>query len=493
MAQQTKTRRILYNDDGGAVKHMKTPEVDAMLAKRIKPLVGTHVDTVFYCGHDDFTRTFYPSSLDGVEISGGDGLRQALNSGIDPNQELVRFCRDNGLEIFWSIRMNDIHDSYGGGLGKFKRDHPEWLFGSKDVKYPDRSVKAGIWSSLDYEQPQVRDHIFAFIEEVCQRYDLDGLEFDYGRNASLFRPTFEGRHVEQKHLDILTAFQRRLRTLAEQIGRQRGRPLLLTASVPENIEFCRLVGIDIETWLAEDLLDFLVAGNGYVPFSMATRELIELGHKQGIQVYPRLDLNTGDRLFWRHTEPWRAAAVNIWHCGGDGVYLFNAYDVGDKWNKPHASSLLVEMGEPESLQGTDKLYAVDVDLRTTGYGCADICYYMPRDHLVPISLAKLNDFVQFYVGEDFSAARAKGLQPRLELQIRLDGLADGSAVPPLTLNGRALSDGSERSGEDDQRWVVYVLEPEQILLGDNKIVAIRSDDLPQSSATLARVMLWVRY
>ena len=239
MARQAKIRRLIYNDDGGAVKHMKTPDVDAMLGKRIKPLVGTEVDSVFYCGHDDFTHTFYPSSIDGVKLNGSDGLKQAFENGVAPNRELVRFCRDNELEIFWSFRMNDIHDSYSGFLGQFKLAHPEWLFGSKDVKYPERSVKAGIWSSLDYEVPQVREHIYAFIQEVCQRYDLDGLEFDYGRNASLFRPTFDGQPVEQKHLDILTEFQRRLKTMAEQIGRQRGRPLLLTASVPENIEFCK--------------------------------------------------------------------------------------------------------------------------------------------------------------------------------------------------------------------------------------------------------------
>jgi hypothetical protein len=33
--------------------------------------------------------------------------------------------------------------------------------------------------------------------------------------------------------------------------------------VPETIEKARHVGIDIEKWLEEDLVDIIVAGNGY--------------------------------------------------------------------------------------------------------------------------------------------------------------------------------------------------------------------------------------
>ena len=493
----TTTRRIIYNDDGGAVKHMKSDDIEAMLDKRIKPLVGTQVDTVFYCGHDDFGKVFYRSKIEGVDLSANAGVRTALDNGVDPNRELINFCRTHGMEIFWSFRMNDIHDSYDGNLGKFKKDHPDWLLGRKDANYPKRSVQAGIWSALDFEVPQVRDHVFACIEEVCQLYDLDGVEFDYGRNASLFRPTFDGKPVTQVQLDILTDFQRRLRTLANKIGAQRGRPLLLTANVPDNIQFCRLVGIDVETWLAEGLLDFLIAGNGYLPYTMATRELIELGHQHGRQVYPRLDANTDDRLFWRHWDAWRGAATNFWQCGGDGVYLMNAYDVGDKWKTPHPRSFLVELGDPQQLIGQDKLYGVDIDLETISYGCGDIRFYMPRDHLLPMPLAQSDAYAQFYVGEDLPEAEANGLRPQLELQLRFDNLV-GDKYPSLVLNDCLLDNGRRENQADDQAddevWYVFKLRPEAIRQGVNKIQPSTTDTATHgSSAVLARAWLWIKY
>ena len=42
----------------------------------------------------------------------------------------VRNSRNDGglnMEVFWSLRMNDVHDSFADWLlPRFKRDHPDW-------------------------------------------------------------------------------------------------------------------------------------------------------------------------------------------------------------------------------------------------------------------------------------------------------------------------------------------------------------------------------
>ena len=492
--QTARKRRIIYNDDGGVLKHMATPDVDAMLAKRIKPLVGTQVDTVFYCGHDDFAKVFYDSKIEGVEMSGSAGLRQSLKDGVDPNRELIEFCRKNRLEVLWSFRMNDIHDSYGGRLGKFKSDHPEWLLGGKDAKNDKRSVKAGTWSSLDFAVPEVRDHVAACIREVYEKYELDGAEFDYGRNASLFRPTFEERPVGPEHLAILTEFQRTLREMGREIERRRGKPFLLAAVVPETVELCRFVGMDIERWLAEGLIDMVIVGNGYVPFSVMTmRELIELGRRHRVPVYPRLNVNTGDRLFWRHIEAWRGAAMNFWHCGGDGVYLFNAYDNKNIGDSHPLTQPLGELGDLKTLAGLDKLFAADIDLETAGYGFGDVRFYVPRGHLVPMSLTEPGAFVHFYVGEDLRAARAAGLEPTIELRLAVAGFG-AEPAPTLKLNGQPLSDGAFEADKLGSGWFTFRIDPGRVKLGVNKIQGQAGSQLGKdASPRLVRVELWIRY
>ena len=71
------TRRIIYNDDDGEVKHMATPDIAAMLKQRVRELLGTQVDTVFFNGQQDFAKAFYDSKIEGVEVIGDAGLSAA--------------------------------------------------------------------------------------------------------------------------------------------------------------------------------------------------------------------------------------------------------------------------------------------------------------------------------------------------------------------------------------------------------------------------------
>ena len=38
-----------------------------------------------------------------------------------------------------------------------------------------------MWSTLDFEKPEVLDYLFRITEEVCQRYDVDGIGKGRGR------------------------------------------------------------------------------------------------------------------------------------------------------------------------------------------------------------------------------------------------------------------------------------------------------------------------
>ena len=122
------------------------------------------------------------------------------------------------MEVFWSLRMNDGHDSYPMGyrhqhdhdLALFKREHPEYLMGEPEdwEKYSDGLRRS--WSHLDFKYPEVREHIFALIQEVSQNYDVDGIEMDFFRTPLYFTPTLDGVPVEEQHVEMMTDFMRRV-------------------------------------------------------------------------------------------------------------------------------------------------------------------------------------------------------------------------------------------------------------------------------------------
>ena len=492
-------RRVIYNDDGGEVKHMETPDWDDLLSKRLKHVVGTHVDSVFYCGHDNFTAAFYESKVQGTELCGsaGPGLRQALAEGRDPSAETIDFCKNNDLEAFWSFRMNDIHNSFGRDLSRFKRDHPEWLLGSGEAQYPEDSVARAVWAAMDFAVPEVRNHAMACIEEVCRTYDLDGIEFDYGRNASLFRPTLTEEPVSGEQMDTLTEFQRELRKRETAISRERGRPLLLAAVVPETVELCRFVGIDVEAWLKENLIDIVIAGNGFVPFSMAVRDLMDLVHDHGMPVYPRLDVHGGTmydrvRVYDKYIDAWRGAALNYWQAGADGIYLFNAYRDPKKGGSRTVgdvplTQVLAELGDVETLRCKRTLYCVDMDLgKRGGYNCGDIRYYMPRKHLVPVILTEKGSTVHFTVEEDLAgSAPLDDRAPEIRLRLRVAEPADHPA-PVFLFNDQALP--AVPAGE----WREYDIQPSQVRAGVNTVTGrLPSESVPSSAPTLTHVELWV--
>ena len=54
--------------------------------------------------------------------------------------------------------------------------------------------------------------------------------------------------------------------------------MLLSVRVPDTVEACWAIGIDVTAWLSEGLVDRVLSGGGYVCYSTPARELIELGH-----------------------------------------------------------------------------------------------------------------------------------------------------------------------------------------------------------------------
>ncbi len=462
-------RRLIFNNDGDEpVYQCKEPTVEALLKARTTGLAGTNVDSIFYCTWSSGFGMFTHHTKIGEVFTcknkpfNRNLTQEFMEQGIDPLQVMVDFCRDNGIEIFWSMRMNDVHDgSYPDMVPQWKKDHPRLLFGSRD-KRPPAIGDGRVWSGVNYGRQEVRDRAFAFIQEVCENYDIDGIEMDFFRHPVFFRSHAWGRRVNQRERDDMTALLRRVRDMTEQVSLKKWHPILIAVRVPDSVGYCREIGLDLERWLQEGLVDLLIPG-GYFrlqPWKVS----VELGHKYGVMVYPALDESRMKKGGARNKrESYRARAMNVWNSGADGVYVYN-FNYYAKPNDP----VWKELGEPEKLQTLDKTYY----LRCRGFwGIKAYLRSGEQFHTLPtlsperpVTLKAGESYsVEFPVGDNVQWGKQQGTVPELKLRLQVKNLKDPEEVT-VTLNNQALAKGALSEG-----WLEYAPPAELVKQGANKI------------------------
>ena len=312
-AARWRRRRIIFNNDGDDIHNAPSvnPEhdvaenlpvgvtgetIDNFLSARIGPLIGTQVDSSWYNTCTEGCRFTHQTKV-GEFIDRELSARLVEEYGRDSLQIQTDFCHQKGIEAFWSLRMNDTHDSYPAGarrwlrgLAAFKREHPEYCMGEEGDWEKHYGTSRQCWASLDFSIPEVREYTYSLIAEVAPSYDVDGIELDFLRDPQYFRPTLDLLPVEPHHVEVMTDLVRRVRKLVDEVSDQRGRPLLLAARIPYSVEDSIFIGLDVEQWLREDLIDILIPGGIFESrLTESFAPIIQLGHAHDLPVYPCID------------------------------------------------------------------------------------------------------------------------------------------------------------------------------------------------------------
>jgi len=89
------------------------------------------------------------------------------------------------------------------------------------------------------------------------------------------------------------------------------------------------------------MVDILLVGIGFMPYSILLHEWKALGHRHGVPIYPSLNTRPLPRLYkqrLKRVSAWyeyiRAAAAWWWHKGVDGIYIFNLFTQEEKMLDP---------------------------------------------------------------------------------------------------------------------------------------------------------------
>lgn len=235
-----------------------------------------------------------------------------------------------------------------------------------------------------------------------------------------------------QHRDELTDFVLQVRLKLLEIEKRRGRPYLLAAKVPENLLGCHFDGMDVETWVRENLVDMFVIGNGATELDIPAFRRITAGTH--IKIYAGWDpLHPSEGYREPPVEYWRGLFAKCWHHGVDGVHIFNANGARPDY---HYQEMLAEIGSPDRLKYQDKVFFIQrlggsMGARVTG-DLQD--WHTPRDMYfltnmfgpLPSFLAndgKADTLLELTVSDDVNAAGERLEFLRLKIL-----LSDPSAV-----------------------------------------------------------------
>ena len=354
--------RLIYQMDSSGVLPAST-DVNDYLKGIVGFLEGSHVDCLFW--HDGAGGNTANYDSDVLELTGervgevDPSLLRLIQEGNDPPKIVVPATKKRGVDIFYSFRLNDCHDSFGHErlLATFKVEHPEWTIGAG---HPE--VHPSVHRNLNFAVPEVRDLKFAVIEEIFRKYDFDGLEIDFLRSPPYFVPS-----EAPKNAHLLTQFLSQVREHLNQRGKEKGGQIPLAVRVNPTLEACRLDGFDVSTWVEERLVDGLSLGSGNIDCDVEVFKNLTDG--TGILVYPCVYAwPSGYNIIFgfEDSEPLlRALASNYWGQGADGIYTFN-WNAHSYVHRPDKNSqfapqrqLLREMDTLQAMRGKDKLYVAD--------------------------------------------------------------------------------------------------------------------------------------
>ena len=432
MTDSAKRPPLIFTDDAWIMNEPGPVTLASMRQRLVEPLAGTGASLWWNVGNSEvyFFETevgeIWGQDRDLDRLAGrerivAENVRHLIATAGGPLTALSGLCREAGVSFFPRVRMNSHYNYYPRhsiGHGSFRRDNPHLRIGRPGEQIPAGGIDWAVRHGIDYAYPEVRDHMFAIITELLERFDIDGVEIDFNRH-----PTFFRRAEQTQNAYLMTDLVRRVRRRQREIEKDRGRLFQLAVRVPPTLADARRIGLDVEGWMREGLVDIVTAGIGWIPFEMPIDEFVRAAGACGhpIDVYGCIEglrPASDDRTV-------RAAAARF-HRAGAGVYLYNFFRLPPAWQQ----QMLPVLADPQALARTSKRYELDHSDRNspTGHGGAFLNALPPVQ--IPMVLAETGrpPKIRIEVADDVEAATAAAALNRCVLSLLVENFAPGDEL-----------------------------------------------------------------
>ncbi|MFC3767787.1 OmpL47-type beta-barrel domain-containing protein [Paenibacillus sp. GCM10012303] len=278
-----------------------------------------------------------------------------IDAGKDPLAIVANRADELGMDAFASLRMSAFYN---------QNSYP-WLNGARYDEfagkgYLQRKSDGTPDIRMSYAYPEFRQFVIDVLKEAASvtggdgRKLVKGVELDYSRypyvlgfDPVLTDPYFQQYGVKpqdettpagqtrwnQFKADVMTGFMRDVRQ--QLAGSQ------ISVRIPYDVYF--QYGLDIETWVQEDLIDRLVVSNiGHENFFPELEAFRQLTEGTGIELYGNINgtlsgsdltrqqeelIKRGIRVATGHEQvskqQYMERAHQLYEAGYDGVYIFN--------------------------------------------------------------------------------------------------------------------------------------------------------------------------
>jgi len=293
------------------------------------------------------------------DIHGGAVMRALTAAGVDPYGLVLDQLRSGECTVLAKFRANDCHHVAGHPemASRFWLQHPEWRIGNVEkncggetsfdslscvgpLEVAAIAQRRGLL--LDYAVPEVREYRLAAVREFMERYDVDGLTLNFLREPYCIS-------FPSKNAPLLTYFVAECRKIVEEMAGERGKTApIMGAIVPWDVNYCREMGLEVDKWIGDGLLDNVSPTDTWVSeFNMIVEPWVSLASSTHCAVYPGIigltsyendvclpeeyeleELEVGGKRQGSSkvtAENVRALAHGFYAEGADGVSFFNFF------------------------------------------------------------------------------------------------------------------------------------------------------------------------
>ena len=368
-------RRFIYVSDPSSIARQYLPEnvEEKHLRDWVDDLFEVGVDTFIQEAYTQGWTTYWKTSL--FEYDARPQHKRFLpliESGVQPLAVLIDQSHKRGMEFLAGMRVNDNHGhvsvSQGVGSGSsFISSHPEWLL-NETRQDPYYQMDKG---TLDFTFGEVREYVVSVASEIINSFDVDGIELCF-RDRGYFP---HGTGIERKH--FMTDVRSSIKTLLDTRSKIVGRNLVLGVRVPETINECLNMGLDVPTWVTKEIINYVSPQESMHSSTNAPiKEFTDLIGNINCRLYPSIQPWTSIRMRRRNggasikLEQQYAILNNYYGEGADGFSVYNHFvPIKTAPFYPMQLQELLKLKEFESGQKGFRRYTFDPMLHgQVGYG-----------------------------------------------------------------------------------------------------------------------------
>ena len=358
-------RIMFYHDGRHPLIYMYEPPIQKEeYESAINELVGTPVEAIMFCLGDGRTvlHDTEVGELWGHNVEDWPHLvfRRAhqnatdlIQQGNDPLRLICDRAKAVGMKVYPTLLVQQ-------GRGERSSD-----VRCSDFRFNNTRLEIGAegdlndsfpgLTCLNFKYEEVREERFAIIEETLKKYPVDGFELQLNYSPYYFHPD-----ESEIGRGIMTDWIRQVYTAVKSSGFERE----LAIRIPASIEGCLKLGLDVCSWLEQEIVDVVIgqslSGPELLDQMTDFQPLVAAAQGKKCRVHAAIHSHVdSDRLGEASIEMIRAAACNYWAQGIDGLYLAHWFG-----NWPYQASFyqkLRELPYPDIMASQDKYYYIPTE------------------------------------------------------------------------------------------------------------------------------------